>query len=222
MRVAIRTAIEKREEEKRHGSELLCFASKGFVDHLSPALKLIVNNIEIVRLVVNPNESVKELWPCVQEGCVAIQCKFCKAFTRHTIHSQKDITTIIENVGVHHIPKCCWRPSKESAIDKVLQEANCSIKKKQLCQEIQDFTKHFIYNMKRTKGKSTCHIPMVHSISTPYSSESVTIVQSGRRDKKRSRSKEFGVEVFPPFRPNPKRIGLGRSKAFDIKCFRRL
>ncbi len=110
----------------------------------------------------------------------------------------------------------------KSDIDKALQEAKCSNAETQLCKEIQNFTKHFIENMRISQGKLTCHIPMVRSVSTPCNSRGVITVQSGRRDKKRSRSQVFGVEVFPPFRPNPRRIGLGRSKAFDMMHFRRL
>ena len=211
MQFATVTALKKKNES----TSLYDIASVSFVTCLSPALKIIAKNIEIIRLlIISKSESNQsELWPGVSVGGAAIQCKYCKESKRFVLNSMSEIESIIITLGLDHLGSSHKTPEKvKSQINAALSELKLHSTERRLRSEIRVFSQHLIQNMVQNKIV-TRDIPMVRS-KIPI--ENVKGKTNKNLKRKMTNSKAVYVQEVSPFKPKKRIIGARKSKAFDV------
>eukprot|EP00551_Chaetoceros_affinis_P013160 CAMPEP_0203685716 /NCGR_PEP_ID=MMETSP0090-20130426/48692_1 /ASSEMBLY_ACC=CAM_ASM_001088 /TAXON_ID=426623 /ORGANISM="Chaetoceros affinis, Strain CCMP159" /LENGTH=321 /DNA_ID=CAMNT_0050554921 /DNA_START=702 /DNA_END=1663 /DNA_ORIENTATION=+ len=191
---------------------------------ISPVLKLVVKNIEIVRLMMvskvdQHQEKLVELWPGVSVGGAALQCRCCKASKRRVLNCLTEISTHVEDLGLNHLKICTKVPKEIQSGQKIVFNAleNNPVELRRLKSEIQVFGQHLLEHMR--KKNSNADIPIIRSgIIIDLSCTKDGMVTALNAKRKCSNSKAFGVEGGKIQKKHKaKAIGYGKSRAFDVQ-----
>ncbi len=219
------SARKKSDTMANNSCSLYDIASKSIKTHLSAMLQLLVKNIEIVKLILFSHNNSKDiLWPGVQVGHAAIQCRCCKASKRYSLDALRDIESIVENLTLHHLLYCKNIPKNlKSDLQTFFSDLYRNDERPRLVSEIRVFCQHLISNIRQNKISK--EIPLVKVKNSPVMrfSHSGGKFRSGRsagRNKnlkrKMTNSRAVYLGDFGPYKPVGRIIGIKYSKAFDF------